>query len=597
MDFYGDDRKLSELGNHGFSDFLLEKDEFPSPDSALNGPVLQDEYGMSGMDWLDTFFEDPVLNDRMISEAVCQPAAASGAVQFEHSYSAGDQTKDLLTASTIIKTEPKDKDSEDMIPTHTTSPLNLTMPVSNPETEAAVKAILAPEPKPSPNTGITQNMVSLVTMASLQAAQSHHIQTVVSPGPGMTVLKQPTIILATTTPSQLGTAATLTYQDRLVLPKLEVKLEPGCSSESASRSISPEYSPYIEYDSATLPPSPPSSNSDSDGSQSPQWSAPSSPVRHTQILRQHRIQQLTHHSNLFSSHIPTSGILMLSEEEKRTLVQEGYPVPQKLPLSKQEEKNLKKIRRKIKNKISAQESRRKKKEYLETLEKRVEAFSQENNDLHRKMNHLETNNRSLMSQLHRLQSLVNKLRPTAQSAVTPAGTGLMVLVLCFAMFLGAWSPSSMLTSSSSPSVLPITTQLTIDMNITPMEHVNSNNMGPLHKSPSTEPDYITPNLRSRVLMSVIDEEEDDFGPETPSCFAKIFTSWFQTKQDQSDIQKPEIPLVGMPLSLENAVPSHMDPGVSMMGESQPNPASIVTPLTISMVEVMPSHARRNNNTA
>lgn len=42
---------------------------------------------------------------------------------------------------------------------------------------------------------------------------------------------------------------------------------------------------------------------------------------------------------------------MLTEEEKRTLVSEGYPIPQKLPLSKQEEKNLKKIRRKIKNKV------------------------------------------------------------------------------------------------------------------------------------------------------------------------------------------------------------------------------------------------------
>ena len=49
--------------------------------------------------------------------------------------------------------------------------------------------------------------------------------------------------------------------------------------------------------------------------------------------------------------IPTSGILMLSDEEKRTLITEGYPIPNKLPLTKQEEKNLKKIRRKIKNKV------------------------------------------------------------------------------------------------------------------------------------------------------------------------------------------------------------------------------------------------------
>ena len=58
----------------------------------------------------------------------------------------------------------------------------------------------------------------------------------------------------------------------------------------------------------------------------------------------------------------------MTEEEKRTLLSEGYPVPTRLPLTKAEEKSLKKIRRKIKNKISAQESRRKKKEYMDTLE-------------------------------------------------------------------------------------------------------------------------------------------------------------------------------------------------------------------------------------
>merc|ERR1712189_155215 len=54
----------------------------------------------------------------------------------------------------------------------------------------------------------------------------------------------------------------------------------------------------------------------------------------------------------------------LSEEERRTLITEGLPIPTATPLSKAEERALKKVRRKIKNKISAQESRRKKKKNL-----------------------------------------------------------------------------------------------------------------------------------------------------------------------------------------------------------------------------------------
>ena len=68
-------------------------------------------------------------------------------------------------------------------------------------------------------------------------------------------------------------------------------------------------------------------------------------------------------------------VLRLTEEEKRMLVSEGYKVPDRLPLSKMEERSLKKIRRKIKNKLSAQESRRKKKEYMDSLEERFELYT------------------------------------------------------------------------------------------------------------------------------------------------------------------------------------------------------------------------------
>lgn len=116
--------------------------------------------------------------------------------------------------------------------------------------------------------------------------------------------------------------------------------------------------------------------------------------------------------------------MILTDEEKRTLVQEGFPIPTKLPLTKQEEKNLKKIRRKIKNKISAQESRRKKKEYVDNLEKRMEDFVQENQDLKRKVEQLEHCNRSLVHQLTKLQSVASK-----SGCSQTAGTCFMVYYL------------------------------------------------------------------------------------------------------------------------------------------------------------------------
>lgn len=44
---------------------------------------------------------------------------------------------------------------------------------------------------------------------------------------------------------------------------------------------------------------------------------------------------------------------MLSAEEKRTLVQEGYELPTTLPLSREQEEALKVVRRKIKNKVTS----------------------------------------------------------------------------------------------------------------------------------------------------------------------------------------------------------------------------------------------------
>ncbi|XP_055062606.2 cyclic AMP-responsive element-binding protein 3-like protein 1 isoform X2 [Misgurnus anguillicaudatus] len=223
-----------------------------------------------------------------------------------------------------------------------------------------------------------------------------------------------------------------------------------------------------------LPPTPPSSHgSDSDGSQSPHSLPPLSPghLQSPHSLPPSSPARLQARTSAAISSSPlltaphklqgTSGPLMLTEEEKRTLIAEGYPVPNKLPLTKTEEKALKRVRRKIKNKISAQESRRKKKEYVECLEKKVENYTSENNELWKKVETLESANRSLLQQLQRLQALVSgKVPRSCKIASTQTGTCLMVVALCFVLVLGSLAPclpelslySSSLSSSSSHTV-------------------------------------------------------------------------------------------------------------------------------------------------
>ncbi|XP_053671900.1 cyclic AMP response element-binding protein A [Anopheles nili] len=263
------------------------------------------------------------------------------------------------------------------------------------------------------------------------------------------LLKNQQIMIATGIPQQGATSQQQQQQQKLVMSKLNIKMEPQSSGFG-------------------LPPTPPSSlpSDESEGNQSPEHhvSPMSPPTDHgstssgansTASSRRTSLHASTsgagstigstaggqtasrqvsggsHHSSAGSSpsasqsatsstrqpiHTPlissqpkgSTGTLILTEEEKRTLLAEGYPIPTRLPLTKAEEKSLKKIRRKIKNKISAQESRRKKKEYMDQLERRVEILVSENLDYRKRVESLEDCNQNLQTELSKLRQLVNR---------------------------------------------------------------------------------------------------------------------------------------------------------------------------------------------
>lgn len=123
--------------------------------------------------------------------------------------------------------------------------------------------------------------------------------------------------------------------------------------------------------------------------------------------------------------------LELNDEEQKMATKENMKFPSHYPLTREEERNLKKIRRKIRNKLSAQDSRKRKREYMDNMEDRVKVCTDENQELKDKIKALESQNKTLAAQLRRLhQIVVNGGLRQGQTS-----TALMVLLLSTALFL------------------------------------------------------------------------------------------------------------------------------------------------------------------
>ncbi|NWS62251.1 CREB3 protein, partial [Chunga burmeisteri] len=136
--------------------------------------------------------------------------------------------------------------------------------------------------------------------------------------------------------------------------------------------------------------------------------------------------------------------LVLTGEEMQLLEREGVLLPTCLPLT---EGNwpLKKVRRKVRNKQSCRDSRRRRRVYVGGVESSVAAYIAENHKLEKKVQLLQKRNTSLLKQLRKLRALVKE----STAITTTAETHTMVVVLSFCLVL---SPSICSSESGEPQL-------------------------------------------------------------------------------------------------------------------------------------------------
>jgi hypothetical protein len=210
----------------------------------------------------------------------------------------------------------------------------------------------------------------------------------------------------------------------------------------------------------------------------------------------------------------------VTAEEQEVLSREGWELT---------EKNLKKARRKIKNKISAQESRKRKRDYVNNLEERISDFTSENQQLKRDLEKERSEKKTLMSQLRELQAVVGSRfqSKNTKSTGTQTSAAVMVVLLCCTVFKGTFSSTN--------------------------EEIKNE---PIHDE--LDFDYSTPTYKSRVLKCFTDDDIDfcsvengldeyptiDFDPSDSEDDANSLSDWSDGLTDKLTSQIEAMTLEG-----------------------------------------------------
>jgi len=270
--------------------------------------------------------------------------------------------------------------------------------------------------------------------------------------------------------------------------------------------------------------------------------------------------------------------LELNEEELRMCAKEGLSFPSHYPLTREEERNLKRVRRKIRNKVSAQDSRKRKKEYMDNMEDRVKLCADENQELKDKIKILESQNKTLAAQLRRLhQIVVNGGFRHGQTS-----TALMVLLLSTALFL---IPGLRDQPDTKPEIdilravklppMPGQSRSLLQFNSDPLDMTDFQDIKPLEGAPSAASGPQESNTDPAAPSVTIKVEKGQAGVKPPPHTDHDYTYTYTIENNNAKAEpgsawiEEDAPPKGYGAALkseEEAADRHMNVNVSSSGQ-------------------------------